>query len=150
MLGGDVRRPISLSSNKGFTLIEIMIAMLIMMVGLLGLLQAVNIATEQNLRNQLRDESVMIGEQKLNELKMRGMGTTAAFRLLTSASTTETVQSSMRAFTKDFTVEKRVSSASTASLATTQSKKLEVSVGWSYKGKTFSNRIVSTLIDPNK
>ena len=137
-------------NNKGFTLIEILIAMLIMMIGLLGLLQAVNIATEQNLRTQLRDESVMIGEQRLNELKMRGMGTTAAFRLLTTTSTIEPVESSMRAFTKNFTVENKVSSASSTPLATTQSKKLEVVITWTYRGTSYSNRMVSTLTDPNK
>ena len=50
------------SSSSGFTLIEVMVAMVITLVGLLGLLQSVNLATEHNIKNALRDEAVQVGE----------------------------------------------------------------------------------------
>jgi type IV pilus assembly protein PilV len=47
---------VSLNKRTGFTLIEFCVAVLIMMVGLLGLLQAINLATEQNLASIRRNE----------------------------------------------------------------------------------------------
>ena len=67
----NVRLKISSSSKRGFTLIEVMVAMLITLVGLMGLLQSVNLATEHNMKNQLRDEAVQIGEDYLSDLRVR-------------------------------------------------------------------------------
>ncbi len=58
-------------NNEAFTLIEVMVAILITMVGLLGLLQAMNIATEQNLRNASRDEAVQVAEDAMSQLRAR-------------------------------------------------------------------------------
>ena len=49
-------------NNRGFTLLEFLAAMVIMMVGLLGLLTAVNVALNQNLQNQLRNEAVQVAD----------------------------------------------------------------------------------------
>ena len=59
-------------SNSGFTLVEVIMAMLIFMVGMLGLLTAVNLAIETNLRNQIRDEAVNVGERVMSELRGKG------------------------------------------------------------------------------
>ena len=53
-------------SDQGFTLIELLFAILIMTVGLLGLLKAVEVATVQNLQNQMRDEGIQIAEGQIN------------------------------------------------------------------------------------
>ncbi len=44
-------------------------AMLIMTVGLLGLLQSVNVAYEHNTRNRLREEALLIGEEQMHILR---------------------------------------------------------------------------------
>jgi len=55
--------------ESGFTLIELLVAMVIMMVGLLGLLQAVNLALFQNMNSQMRNEASMVADEQLaNEL----------------------------------------------------------------------------------
>jgi len=48
-----------------------MMAMLITIVGLMGLLQAVNLAIGYNLKDQLRDEAVLVGEQQMGILKAK-------------------------------------------------------------------------------
>jgi prepilin-type N-terminal cleavage/methylation domain-containing protein len=53
------------SNDKGFTLVEMMIAMVIIMVGLLGLVQAALLTIDSNMKNLLRDEAVRISEQAL-------------------------------------------------------------------------------------
>lgn len=55
----------AISNNLGFTLIEVLISIIIMMVGLLGLLQTINVALNHNIQNQLRNEAVMVADQVL-------------------------------------------------------------------------------------
>ena len=63
--------PTSPSDSRGFTLVELMCAMLIMSVGLFGLLQSVSVAYEHNARNKLREEAVQIAEEHLNQMRAR-------------------------------------------------------------------------------
>ncbi len=51
---GAAKVTISPQNNRGFTLVELMMAILITVVGLMGLLQAVNLAMGYNLKSQLR------------------------------------------------------------------------------------------------
>lgn len=59
---------ISPSANAGFTLVEILVAMVIVMVSLVGLVQVVGLTTVGNVKNQLRDEAVQIGEAQMAEM----------------------------------------------------------------------------------
>ena len=53
------------NNKRGFTLVEMMIAMVIIMVGLLGLVQAVLLSIDSNMKNLFRDEAVRISQQAL-------------------------------------------------------------------------------------
>lgn len=53
------------NSGPGFTLVEMMIALLIILVALFGLIQAALLSIDNNLRNLLRDEAVRISEQAM-------------------------------------------------------------------------------------
>ena len=66
-------RTTSPKNSQGFTLVEVLMAMLIMTVGLLGLLQSVTVAYEHNLGNRLREEAVLIGEEKMNDLRRNNL-----------------------------------------------------------------------------
>jgi prepilin-type N-terminal cleavage/methylation domain-containing protein len=57
--------PASLN-NRGFTLVEMLVAMVIVLVLLLSLVQAALLSIDGNLRNLLRDEGVRIAEQRMN------------------------------------------------------------------------------------
>lgn len=76
-------RKTSRLASLGFTLVEVMMAMLIMTVGLLGLLQSVNVAFEHNTRNRLREEALVVGEEQMHNL--RQMTTDAIFNPETTA-----------------------------------------------------------------
>lgn len=121
----------TLSLNKsGFTLIEVMVAMVIMLIGLLGLLQSVNIATEFNLKNHLREEATRIAENTMNDMR------TSPFEAVFNPVTT--VPSKIRNSSKGYTV--RRSKANTGSLG---SLEYQVDVIWKYKNYSATHSILS-------
>jgi type IV pilus assembly protein PilV len=105
--------------------------MVIMVIGMLGLLEAVNVAMEHNLRNQLRDQAVYVGEKTLNE--MRG----AAFDDATFDSYSATIPMSIRGVNKTYKV------VSTSIPLGADSKQYEVVVKWTYKNRNFQNQVVT-------
>jgi len=54
-----------LKNNKGFTLVEFLVAMVILIVGMLGLLTSVNYALAHNMVSQLRNEAVNVADIEL-------------------------------------------------------------------------------------
>ena len=121
---------ISRQNNAGFTLIEVLVAMVIIMVGLFGLLEAVGIATGQNMKNQQRDEAVFIGEERMADLMRR------PFSLIST--TTLKVPSRIRGTDKPFVVERTAEQ-----MSTTDSYEFIVRVGWSYKNMSSHHEVRS-------
>ena len=120
----------SASNNKGFTLIEVMTAMLILTVGLLGLLQAVNVSMEHNLKNRLRDNAVMIGEQHINGLIKMPFddAITNTYTSVTAVSGT---------LKKQYRVER------TKQNITTDSVRYRVNVQWTFKNATTNHEVIA-------
>lgn len=113
-----------------------MVAMLITLVGLLGLLQSVNVATEHNLKNELREEAVQVGEDQMNSLRVK------AFDNISSAYTPRQVPSRLLGFSKNYTVT-RSSNPYPLPPDPATSKELIVNVGWTYKNESFQHEVHS-------
>jgi type IV pilus assembly protein PilV len=128
-------------NQSGFTLIEFCVAVLIMMVGLLGLLQTVNTATDQNLANILRNEATTIADNQMVEAKSSVVNT-ASLNALVSITTPILVSTRIRSGTKSYSVTRSVSTAST------NSKEVVVTVIWQHKGKTVRHMISSLVVNP--
>lgn len=120
----------SASSNDGFTLIEVMTAMLILTVGLLGLLQAVNVAMEHNLKNRLRDNAVMIGEQQINSLIKMPIDDP----IINTYTTVTALSGTLK---KPYRVER------TKQNITTDSVRYRVNVQWTFKNMTTNQEVVA-------
>ena len=105
--------------SKGFTLIEMLMAMLIMTVGLLGLLQSVNIALEHKNRTRLREEALVIAEEQMNDWRIKD------FDKIDNEDPPK-VERSIGGSPKYFAVSKRVTPMG-------DTKKLRVAVSWEYK-----------------
>jgi prepilin-type N-terminal cleavage/methylation domain-containing protein len=138
-------------NKEGFTLVEVLVAMVIILVLLLGLVQAALLSTESNLRNVFRDEAARIAEQRMNgtltdkndkqyrglrdhnfdedELKQNYPDWTC---------TDADISRNFRSIAKDYAVCWRIRDFKTsADIDTTlrNTKTLEVAVGWNYKGE---------------
>jgi type IV pilus assembly protein PilV len=124
-----------LTSDKGaFTLVEVMVAMVVMTVGLLGLLRSIDLAVEHNLRSQLREQAVAMGERQMNW-----------FRNQTSSSISDVTRSvvKVRGIDRYFDVQR------TSRAASDVSRELEVRVAWKYKNIS-SQHMVKSLITLRK
>lgn len=106
-----------------------MVAMVIMLIGLLGLLQSVNIATEYNLKNHIREEVTRVAESTMNDMRTSPIGT--VFSPMTTA------PSKIRNLSRGYVVRRRVNAM------TSGSREYQVDVKWKYKNYTATHTIVS-------
>ncbi len=119
-------------------------AILILMVGMLGLLQAINLALEVNLRNQLREEAVSVGERAMNELRNKGfdnISVNASNSRLTYNYAPYLVPSKIRGATRSYTVNRSSVVYSLNAMNQARTKQLGVVVQWTYKGVAYENRV---------
>lgn len=118
-------------NSKGFSLIEVLTAIAILIISMLGVLNTMVVAIDHNLSNILRDEAVSIAQQQMNELRNQ------AFESLSSGSTS--VTRNFRKLTKTYTVQWTASSLSTNSIA------IEVVVSWTFSGLNHQHSITSVI-----
>jgi type IV pilus assembly protein PilV len=123
-------------NKQGFTLVELMVALLIMMVGLLGLLQTVNMGLLHNLANQLRNDAVLVADEQMTYEMAKPFG---------SVSTTTNVRS-----VPNFSGFKSYSVTKIGSVISTNTKRVQVTVTWKYKGQPYSHSITSLLSQFNQ
>lgn len=141
------------NNEAGFTLIEFCVATLIMMVGLLGLLQAVNMATVHNLGSLLRNEAITLADDRMVRAKSKVFDD-ASFTALDSdtgsttniyndtAVTSTLVSRSARAGFANYSVVLAVTAAGS------NTKELTSRVVWRYKGNKLSHTISSIVVKP--
>lgn len=124
------------NNRRGFTLLEILVALVILMIGMMALLSAATNTISLNLDNILRDEAVQIADAKMRQVKSN---TAATFSLPFQNLSVTTVQTSkLRAKSTPYTVS--LTSASTGG----NSNLLRVQVSWNYKNRAKQHEL-STL-----
>lgn len=115
----------------GFTLIEFLVALVILTVGLLGLLKSVNMSILQNSSNKNRNFAVMLADQVITNDHVR------PFANISSTSRLVPVRSALGFV--NYSVAKSVSSA------TTNTKNVSLRVSWREKGNIKEHQM-TTLI----
>ena len=113
--------------NDGFTIVELMISMVIILFVALAMMQTAMMTMEANARNVIRDEGVRIASEKLNELK-----TVVEADLAAMDGTTETVDRDIRNMTITYTVTYGVTT-----LAANEAARIEVKVEWSWRQQDY-------------
>lgn len=121
-------------NRQGFTLTEFLVAIVILMVGLLGLLQAVNLALHHNLATQLRNEAVTVADEFLSQ------ETAKTFDLISTSTSSPSAPLGL------FTAKRTVSTAfmiysvqRRGTDVSSFSKQVNINVIWRYKGTKYQH-----------
>ncbi len=123
-------------NKKGFTLVEVMIALVVVLVVFLALMQTALIGIDSNMINALRDEAVSIAEQRMNELRNRPFDDFDLNGALDPDPLTinQTINRNLR----------NISNFPFKTIATidaldTDNKQINITVTWEWKEKTVAN-----------
>ncbi|MBI2353484.1 MAG: prepilin-type N-terminal cleavage/methylation domain-containing protein [Deltaproteobacteria bacterium] len=123
----------AIKNDGGFTLIEFLVAVIILMVGLLGLLQSVNLAISTNKVNLLRNEAVIVADQEISRQIAKG------FDLMsTNAGTSVIRRPILNSFQNYSVIRTEVPRFS-------NSKMLKLEVRWSYKNVGYTHDASAVL-----
>ncbi|MGQ9745071.1 MAG: type IV pilus modification PilV family protein [Dissulfurimicrobium sp.] len=120
--------------DKGFSLVELMIAMFIFMIAMLGILAGLNSVIANNKTNVLRDEAINVAEEEMNRLK--GL----PFNSIVSGnpgSVTRNIRSGTITYNLNDTV----------TAITTNIKRIDVAVAWSDKAVNYQHTISSIVVN---
>lgn len=157
-----------LLNKKGVTLVEVMIALVILLLVSLALMQTALVSINANMNNVLRDEAVSIAEQRLNEAR------NLPYALIVSDSTTiptpndcpttftvgpqfpldtavpgsfdSPVKRSFRnIINKDYCTNMTVTTLGAAGDA----RQVSIQVIWNWKGEAFSHTITTLIRRPS-
>jgi type IV pilus assembly protein PilV len=123
------------NNEHGFTLIEFLVAVVIISVGLLGLLQTLTYSIEHNMNTQLREEAFRLADERMATEKSR------SFDMISTSTKSENIRVGVANGFKNYSVVK-------SGLGVTDfTKTIQVRVGWGYKGKRYSHTISSLISD---
>jgi len=111
-----------------------MVAILIMMVGLLGLLATINAAIEANTRNYLRDEAVRVGERLMSRTVNSG------YNNVNPGVTNQSVAVNIRSANVTYATTRTVTQLPS-------SRQIDILLTWTYKGRNYAHN-VSSIIGP--
>lgn len=123
----------ALQTEKGFTLIEFLVALVILMVGLLGLLEVINLGIRQNMGNKLRNDAIMLADQVMSVQRVR------AFADI-SATKAKQITNAGVGFV-NYSVVKDVSTLSTTS------KNVAVNISWRERGQKKTHTLSTVIIN---
>ncbi len=115
--------------NKGFTIIEALVALAITAILLLGLLSALIMTYEYSVRNILRDEAVKIANEYAEKYRNVDFSSIPSNR-------TETITRKFKNKTISYTL-----SVTSSDVVPNKVKRVVISVNWSYKGKSYTHSI---------
>ena len=122
-----------ISDNRGFTLVEFLVSLVILMVGLLGMLQGINLAMDKNVENALRNEALTVVDDRMMLKRAK------QFDALSTITSYTPLQRSYRGGFKSYSVQEVVS------LATPNSKEVKITVAWKYRNKRNTHSVSSFI-----
>jgi prepilin-type N-terminal cleavage/methylation domain-containing protein len=131
-----------LFNKKGVSLIEMMIALVILLVVSLALMQTALLGTSTNVKNQLRDEAVNIAEMRMNQLRslpFTELNTSDYLKAPGDTPAETVVQRNFRGFSIDYTPARTISDIST------DTKQVTIMISWSYRGQAYTHGITSIM-----
>ena len=130
-------------NSKGMTLIEMLIALLILLVTSLAMMSTALLGLRTNLGNSLRSEALSVAEARMNELRneqFNASGTSSALNP-TGATGVSDGEVSRRLRAAEFSFAR----SRTVADINADMKQVTVTVTWNYRGGTYRHAITSIL-----
>ncbi len=124
---------IVLRDRPGFTLVEVMVSFVIILITMLGLLQLTAQITAENVRNIIRDEGVRVAEEILTQWRALPYD-----QIVTPAVQPLGVQRNLRNFSVLYNPNIQITTYSGAKI-------INVTVTWQYRGVNYSHSISSLV-----
>lgn len=123
-----------LSNRNGFTLVEFLVSIVILMIGLLGLLQTINVAIDQDLGNVFRNEAVIVVDEMMMKKRAKTFDSVS-----TVVNKTYSENRTVRGIPKTFTMTETVKSV------TANSKQISITASWTKKNSTYNHSATSVV-----
>lgn len=131
---------IAVLTKSGFTLIEVLVAIIILTVGLLGLMQTVIYAINHNNQNIIRHMAVSVADESM------ALEQSKPFDAISTVNMPKRTVS-MRPINGVF---KSYSIAKTNTAQTDQTKNIDIEVSWHYKGSRYTHSISSFITNASQ
>jgi len=132
------------TNRKGFTLVEVMVALVILLFVFLALMQIALVSINSNINNLFRDEAVSVAEQHM--IFIRNMpfdSVTDTSSTLVSDTRAEINDTrDFRNFPLTFIPQRQVTDHGL------DNKQVDIRVSWTWKGETFTHSINAVLRRP--
>jgi type IV pilus assembly protein PilV len=125
------------TDEKGLTLVEVMIALVVLLVVSLALMQTALVSIDANMTNILRDEAVSIAEIRMNETR------NTSFDSLVSDAADVPITRDIRNIA-GFSYATRMTVAN----LNTDNKQVDIRVGWTWKGENHTHNITTIVRRP--
>jgi prepilin-type N-terminal cleavage/methylation domain-containing protein len=109
--------------NRGFTLVEVLVAIVILFISMMAVLHALGLSVEHNMKNIIMDEAVRIAEQRMNELRNEPITSLASSTPLTKISIARGIRNTSITYTVNWIVEN----------LSADSRAIQVLVQWRWK-----------------
>jgi|Deesub1362B_J571_1020462.scaffolds.fasta_scaffold00061_113 prepilin-type N-terminal cleavage/methylation domain-containing protein len=152
--------PIVKIDNRGFTLIELMISLVIILIMMLGIIGMLTLSMQENIDSMLREEAIKVAEEILNEIRAlpfeevapSGTWSDANFEAVLGYPSTDPDPNALnppldrgfRGFIIHYTPKVRVTYYGNLP----DLKEIEVTVEWEFKGGNKSHTIRTIIRNP--
>lgn len=128
------------SNSKGFTLVEVMVSLVVLLVVFLGMMQGALVSIDFNMNNILRDEAIQVAEMRLNEAKSADFATLAGFAANAATDVARNFRN-ISGFT--YNTQRTVTNLDTSN------RRVDITVTWTWKGQLFTYTTSTIVRDPN-
>ena len=118
-------------NNKGVTLVEVMISLVIFLIVFMGLMQTALLSIDGNVRNVERDEAIMIANGELDYLRNVPFD---SLNVGTNCDATDKYKRKFRNLEKQYNVCDIITDIDTG--ANDNTRRIEVVIGWNHKNET--------------
>lgn len=141
-------RRIVLLNKKGLTLVEVLIAMVVLLFVSLAMMQTALVSIDSNMINVLRNEAVSIAEMRMNQVRNQSFAT-----IVDDSTSLPSPRDCPATFTNGIRYQRNIRNVTNKDFCTNldvtdlnvNNKQVNITVGWRWKGQDYNYSISSIL-----